>query len=78
MSDKGSDKVTEKLTFKITGMHCTSCPKLAELTLKDLNGVESVDVDYPSGDASVVFDPALQDRDAISSAVRELGYEAHF
>lgn len=66
--------MTEKAFLKIEGMHCTSCARLIELSLKDKNGVDSVAVEYESGEAVIEFDPARVDRGAIGRAIEALGY----
>lgn len=70
--------MTEISNFRITGMHCTSCAKLIEMTLTDVEGVKSISVDYEGGVGRIEFDPAVVSRDDIASAVRSIGYEAYF
>ncbi|MBN1288115.1 MAG: heavy-metal-associated domain-containing protein [Actinobacteria bacterium] len=64
--------------FRIAGMHCTSCSKLVEMTLRDMKGVESISVDYEAAEGHVRFDPELISTDDIASAVKGIGYEADF
>lgn len=71
-------EMIEESTFKIAGMHCTSCSKLIEMTLKDMNGVESIEVDYEAAEGKVSFDTAVLSTSNISAAVKELGYDAAF
>ena len=47
--------MTETKTFRIKGMHCASCAGIIEKTLKKAEGVESVEVNYGTETAKVVF-----------------------
>ena len=42
--------------LKTSGMHCSSCSMLVDLTLGDLPGVVSSKTDHASGDTVVTFD----------------------
>jgi copper chaperone CopZ len=66
--------MSDKADFKISGMHCTSCAKLIEMTLEDEMGVRSVSVEYPSGEARVEFDPALASPKSMQDVITSLGY----
>ncbi|MBI5159665.1 sulfite exporter TauE/SafE family protein [Candidatus Micrarchaeota archaeon] len=46
-----------KYTAKVEGMHCTSCEKIIEDALKEVNGVESVKVNYTDGSLEIEHDP---------------------
>lgn len=70
--------MTEVSDFMITGMHCTSCSKLIEMTLGEMEGVSSVSVDYEGGKGRIEYDPAVVSRDDIATAVGSIGYEASF
>ena len=58
------------------GMHCSSCSMLIEMTVGDLEGVASAQVDYVKGTASIEYDPAVVSVEEILSAIREAGYTA--
>lgn len=75
---KRGAEMTEISNFRITGMHCTSCAKLIEMTLTDIEGVKKTGVDYEGGVGRVEFDPAVVSRDDITAAIRSIGYEASF
>lgn len=70
--------MTEISDFKVTGMHCTSCAKLIEMTLGDMEGVQSISVDYEGGQGHIEFDPAVLTHADIMDAVKGIGYEASF
>jgi copper chaperone CopZ len=62
--------------LKTTGMHCSSCSMLVDLTLGDLPGVVSTKTDHASGDTVVAYDPDAVGVDAIIDAIRSVGYDA--
>ncbi len=64
------------VTLKTTGMHCRSCSMLVDMTLDDLDGVESSETDYVSGDTKVSFDAEQVSIDDLVAAIRSAGYEA--
>jgi copper chaperone len=62
--------------LKTSGMHCSSCSMLVDLTLGDLPGVTSSRTDHASGDTVVSYDPDAVTVDGIIEAIREVGYDA--
>jgi len=66
----------KELTLKTTGMHCRSCSMLVDMTLDDLDGVESSETDYVTGDTKVSFDGAKVSVDDLLNAIRSAGYDA--
>ncbi|KKU53941.1 MAG: Heavy metal translocating P-type ATPase, partial [Parcubacteria group bacterium GW2011_GWA1_47_11] len=42
-------------TYKIKGMHCTSCSAIIEKTLKKVDGVKDVQVNYGTETAKLTF-----------------------
>ena len=62
--------------FNTTGMHCRSCSMLIDMTLGDLDGVESSHTDLASGTTEVAFDPEIVSVEDIAGAIRSVGYEA--
>ena len=67
---------TESLTLPILGMTCASCQHHVEDALRSTAGVESARVDLMANRASVVFDPAIVQPQALVDAVRSAGYDA--
>ena len=61
--------------IKIDGMHCHKCQKTIQKSLQLLEGVKEVEVDFPSGLASVLFDPNAATVRALMEAVSEAGYQ---
>lgn len=67
---------TQTTHLKTTGMHCSSCSMLVDMTLADLAGVSESKTDHVSGDTIVTFDSDVVGTDAIIEAIREVGYDA--
>jgi copper chaperone CopZ len=72
-TDVGGDQLA---LISIQGMHCHHCEVTIQKALSRQPGVHEVEVDFNSGQASVLFD-----RDAVSvaqlmEAVTDAGYQA--
>lgn len=65
--------MSERVTLRIGGMSCVRCASAVENALKGLPGVESVEVSYSSGRASLVL-YEKPDLKALSKAVKKAGY----
>lgn len=59
-----------------TGMHCSSCSMLVDMTLADLAGVVDSKTDHATGISVVTYDDALVSMEQILDAIRGAGYEA--
>jgi Cu+-exporting ATPase len=66
----------EQQTFKISGMHCTSCAMSIDGELEDLPGVISADTKYAQAQTKVEYDPAKVAPDQMKQAIAKLGYQA--
>ena len=66
----------ETVKLKTSGMHCRSCSMLVDMTLGDLEGVESSVTDLAGGITTVAFDSSVVSVDDLIAAVRSVGYEA--
>ncbi len=62
------------LTLPITGMTCANCVAAVERNLKKEEGVEFASVNLASERATVSFDPAKTNQDALVARVRRAGY----
>ena len=60
--------------FRIAGMHCHRCETLIQNELCVLPGVDEVEVDFPSAQASVVYDPRHVTTAELRAAVVKAGY----
>ncbi|MDO4988432.1 MAG: cation-translocating P-type ATPase [Synergistes sp.] len=64
-----------KWNFRIFGMTCTTCSRLAERALKKTTGVEFASVNLTTESAFVIASPDVT-WDILQSAVKNAGYEA--
>jgi Cu+-exporting ATPase len=69
-----TSRTTERVELPIQGMTCQSCAARVEHALAKVPGVAEAGVNFASNRATVVFDPATADRDALTAAVSGLGY----
>lgn len=60
-------------TLKVSGMTCASCVRDVETSLKNVPGVEAVQIDFAAGAATVEGTP---DASALVVAVEDEGYGA--
>jgi copper chaperone CopZ len=64
----------KKMTFRVEGMHCSSCAMNLEGIEDDLPGILKVSASYPRETLQVEFDEARVNEAQISSAAQERGY----
>lgn len=65
----------ETLVLKIGGMTCNHCKMKVEKALRTMDGVENVQVDLTTGQATVSFDAAKLRAEDLRTVVSEAGYE---
>ncbi|MDR1800800.1 MAG: sulfite exporter TauE/SafE family protein [Lachnospiraceae bacterium] len=65
----------KQLRIKIDGMTCIQCQIRIEKKLRNLFGVQSVEVDYVSGIAKVAYKPGVITVGEIYTCIEKLGYE---
>jgi len=73
MSNIGADHLA---LIAIEGMHCHRCEAAIQRTLAALPGVFEVEVDFNSGQASVLYDHDLISVGQLMDVVNEAGYRA--
>ena len=61
--------------MRIAGMTCASCAKSLEASIRNMNGVMKVTVDYKAGQAVVTFDTSKQSAESLSKFVATCGYK---
>ena len=61
--------------IRIEGMHCHKCEQSIKKTLQRMPGAHEVEVDFASGQASVLFDPGAISIGQLIEAVKETGYK---
>ncbi len=63
-------------TFSISGMTCGGCVGAVKTALKKTKGVTEYEVSLEAGEATVTFNPAETDVDAIAAAISKTGFTA--
>ncbi len=61
-------------TYQIRGMHCASCASIIEKTLKKVEGVHSVEVNYGTEAVKISYDEAKTNPEQLSGNIEPLGY----
>ena len=62
--------------IRIEGMHCHKCERAIQQALASRTGVHEVEVDFNSGQASVLFDHSAISIAELMQTVRDVGYDA--
>lgn len=62
--------------IRIEGMHCHRCEQTIQKSIRRLPGVREVEVDFPTSQASVLFDPEQVTVGELMQAVNQAGYRA--
>ena len=62
--------------IKIEGMHCHRCEQAIQKALSTQPGVREVEVDFNSGQASVLYDKARISVRQLMDAITQAGYRA--
>ena len=65
----------DKKEVKVVGMNCPSCAKAVELSMMDLDGVESAVVDLDANKVEVEYDNEKVSDVDLASAVKEAGFD---
>ena len=60
--------------IRIEGMHCHKCETTIQQALARNPGVHEVEVDFPSGQASVLYDPGAVSLRQLTDSVNDAGY----
>src|SRR3989344_5501295 len=66
--------MTEKIIFRIKGMHCASCAVLITKTLQKTKGIINANANYGSEKLLLEYDPSQIKTEDISSLIHKLGY----
>ncbi|MGV2184031.1 cation transporter [Rhizobium rhizogenes] len=65
------------VTFAVDNMTCASCPYVVKSSMAAVPGVAKVAVSFQAKTATVTFDDAETNPDAIATASMNAGYPAH-
>lgn len=60
--------------FKVKGMHCASCASIIERTIKKIDGVEDISVNYGNESAKITFDASKVNPEYLSQKIEPFGY----
>ncbi len=66
----------ETASFKISGMHCTSCSMNIDGELEDLPGVVSASTSYATATSKVTYDPKKVSKETLKKTIENLEYTA--
>lgn len=61
-------------TFNVSGMHCASCSTIISKKIANLEGVDSVNVNFATEKAKIIFDSEKIELDEMNSEIEKLGY----
>ena len=64
------------VVIKIEGMHCHRCEQAIQRAISAFPGVREVEVDFPSSQASVLYDQGSVTVRELTDAIEEAGYHA--
>ncbi|MDO8553395.1 MAG: heavy metal translocating P-type ATPase [Candidatus Micrarchaeota archaeon] len=70
--------MSKKISFRVSGMHCTSCSRNIERTLGKLKGVDKATVNYATEKGYVEYNSSILSESDMSAAIEKLGYKATF
>lgn len=65
------------ITFSVDNMTCASCPYIVKSSMEGVPGVAKVAVSFQAKTATVSFDDAKTNPDAIATVSKNAGYPAH-
>lgn len=66
----------QTMTWRITGMHCSSCSILIDEAVEDLDGVTSASTSLKRRLTTVTFDSTRCGADQIAATIVQAGYQA--
>jgi copper chaperone len=69
-------EIIETIVLKVQGMSCDACVRHVTRALEGMRGVSQVDVSLKQASATVEYEPAKVDVQALQAAIRDAGYAA--
>jgi copper chaperone len=69
-------EIIETIVLKVQGMSCDACVRHVTRALEGIRGVSHVDVSLKDASATVEYEPAKVDVQALQAAIRDAGYAA--
>lgn len=74
-AEPAAEESVESIDLPVSGMHCASCARTIEKSLKGVEGVEEASVNFAAETARVSYVPSQASRSDLEQAVREAGYD---
>lgn len=65
----------EQVTFKLSGLHCSSCAMSIDNALEEVEGVLETSTSYAKAETRVHFNPQKTTPDQLKSAIQGAGYQ---
>ena len=65
----------QELTWKLKGLHCSSCTMNIDLALEEVKGIIKVKTDYSKSQTKITIDPELVKLSEITKILNDLGYQ---
>ncbi len=79
---KEEETTVVKATYLITGLHCPPCTKTVESSLRKIDGVKSVKVNWKTKNARIEFDEAVLPAQKLSRLIADtphmMGGDLHY
>ena len=69
-------KNNHTISFKLSGLHCTSCAVNIDLSLEELEGIINANTSYQKSQVQVQYNPEKIDPKKIQKVLSDLGYES--
>jgi len=64
----------QKITIKISGMHCSSCSMVIDGDLEDLDGVISSKTNFAKGISEIEYDQTKVSVEDLNKVIQKAGY----
>lgn len=65
---------TQSVTLSVPGMNCVTCPITVKKALTKVSGVSKIDVNLDRREATVTFDDAKANVEALTRATKDAGF----
>jgi Cu+-exporting ATPase len=65
----------EKITFKLSGLHCSSCAMSIDNALEEIPGVLETSTSFAKAETRVNFDPKITNQEELKRAIQGAGYQ---
>lgn len=76
-SSSAQEPAEKRTTLKVSGMSCNECAKTVEKEAKKIEGVKTVSVNQPKGEAEITYEPAKTSPAAIAKTINQkTGFKA--